>query len=382
MKMPFKNRMFIGAVFVLVHSQVMAIQPPQKLLSVSKVARDTLPYQVISKGGVAGDYQAFPDALRLKNGEILAAFYSGDSHITKNSSKYPNAGRICFVRSTDEGKTWSTPQLLYDDAEDNRDAHLSQLADGTVLCSFFNLVIDSMKHGTVRIVRSGDNGSTWSRSSQVVVQGWFCSAPAREMRDGSIMQPVYTIVDKKTNRTSIGFVKSIDKGISWGPVIAAGLESKFTVNETDVIELKDRSVYAAIRGHFKEKTPMQYTTSTNAGSSWSPLKDIGFYGDAPSFTRLSSGEILLSCRGYLAAGTPYTALQISSNEGKNWEGPYWVDKSPGAYPSTIELKDGSVMIIFYQEGAGSAIGALRFKHPGKFSGQQFTEPKLLERLSF
>lgn len=63
---------------------------------------------LISKGGDAGDYQAFPDACRLKNGDIVAVFYAGDEHVTKQSERYPKAGRICLVRSKDEGKTTSS----------------------------------------------------------------------------------------------------------------------------------------------------------------------------------------------------------------------------------------------------------------------------------
>lgn len=36
---------------------------------------DTTHYQIISKGGESGDYQAFPDACRLQNGDIMVVFY-------------------------------------------------------------------------------------------------------------------------------------------------------------------------------------------------------------------------------------------------------------------------------------------------------------------
>jgi sialidase-1 len=343
---------------------------------------DTSAYKIISKGGEAGDYQAFPDAIRLKNGEILVAFYSGDEHVTKSSTKYPNAGRICFVRSKNEGKTWSEPKLLYDDIHDNRDAHLTQLKDGTIICTFFNLRIDSAKHGEVRMVTSKDNGRTWDKTSLLIAKDWFTSASVKQLSNGSLMQPVYTIVDKK-NSTRIGFVYSNDMGATWSTVNKVGWENNFTVNETDVVVLKDGTLYAALRGAFKEQVPMQCTTSDNLGQSWKPLKSIGFYGDAPSFTRLRSGEILLSTRGYPnneKTGSAYTSLNISSDEAKSWQGPYLVDKSPGAYPSTIELKDNTILVIFYQEGAGSGIGAIRFKKPLGITGVRFKQPKPLEKL--
>ena len=111
-----------------------------------------------------------------------------------------------------------------------------------------------------------------------------------------------------------------------------------TVNETDVVTLKDGSLYAAVRGNFKEQLQMQLTVSRDTGKVWTPHSSIGFYGDAPSFTRLRLGEILLLTRGYFSrekTGPPYTALHISNDECKTWNGPYLVDESSGAYPSTI-----------------------------------------------
>ncbi len=34
---------------------------------------------------------------------------------------------------------------------------------------------------------------------------------------------------------------------------------------------------------------------------------------------------------------------------------------PGAYASTVELKDGSVLVVYYEEGEGSGVRARRFK---------------------
>src|SRR5690606_19980377 len=95
-------------------------------------------YKVVSKGGDAGDYQAFTDAVRLTNGDILVVFYAGDGHVTYPSEVYPKSGRLCMVRSSDDGKTWSSPVTIYDDEADNRDPHIAQMSDGTVVVTFFN----------------------------------------------------------------------------------------------------------------------------------------------------------------------------------------------------------------------------------------------------
>ena len=79
----------------------------------------------------------------------------------------------------------------------------------------------------------------------------------------------------------------------------------------------------------------------------------GYSPDCPSL--LSTGEILLAHR------LPATALHWSRDEGATWQGPAKIDETPGAYPSTVELKDGSVLVVYYEEGEGSAVRARRFR---------------------
>jgi hypothetical protein len=52
---------------------------------------------------------------------------------------------------------------------------------------------------------------------------------------------------------------------------------------------------------------------------------------------------------------------VSRDEGKSWQGPCQIDTTPGAYASTVELKDGSVLVVYYEEGEGSAVRARRFR---------------------
>jgi len=340
-------------------------------------ATDTIPFKIISKGGDAGEYQAFSDVCRLKNGDIVVVFYAGDGHVTRISEKYPNAGRICLVRSKNEGRTWSKPVVLYDDVFDNRDPHISQLSNGTVICSFFSLKLDPKK-GTVCIVRSNNNGKSWDKKAQIVLTGktdWFCSAPVREMPDGRCILPVY----HQRGKTEAwgGVLFSFDKGKTWGGIIPIGEKANLPLAaETDVILLKDGSLFAALRA--QGDVNMHYAISKDLGKNWSDVKNIGFRGHCPSLTRLKTGEILLSTRAFAKNG--YTGLQISRDETKSWEGPYLIDNKLGAYPATVELKDGSVLCIYYEEGKNSAIRALRFKMPKDAHRRQFPEPKRVEGL--
>lgn len=331
-----------------IHSTAIGVAAALALAGSSAAEEKPAPlHKVISRGEVAGSYQAFPDACRLKNGDILAVFYAGYGHVSGPNAQWPKGGRICMVRSSDEGRTWTRPEILFDDELDNRDPHIAQMSDGTLICSLFSV---AGGNGSVQIVRSRDGGRTWDAKPQTILTGWYCSAPVREMPDGTYVLGIYA----EGGGTAWGGVtRSTDRGKTWSDPIPIGKESGVRLDaETDVVLLKDGSLYAALRGDGK---PMHFATSRDLGLTWSPVTNIGFQAHCPHFTRLTSGEILLSHR------IPGTSLHISRDEGKSWQGPYPIDTVGGAYPATVELKDKSVLAIYYEEGANSAIRAARFR---------------------
>jgi hypothetical protein len=63
----------------------------------------------------------------------------------------------------------------------------------------------------------------------------------------------------------------------------------------------------------------------------------------------------------LAFRLPNTSLRFSRDECNTWSDNVLIDDVIGAYPSMVELKDGSVLVVYYEEGAGSSIRAKRFR---------------------
>lgn len=119
-----------------------------------------------------------------------------------------------------------------------------------------------------------------------------------------------------------------------------------------MVRLKDGKLLAALRS---SKADMHYAVSEDSGKTWGAVQSFGFKGHCPYFLRHSSGIILLAHR------VPVTSIHWTGDEGKTWNGPVRIDSVGGAYPSMVELPDGIVYCVYYEEGKGSSIRAVRLR---------------------
>ncbi len=92
---------------------------------------------VVCKDAGAGGYQAFPDVVRLRGGDLLVVFYAGYDHVSLPRPDLPRGARVCSVRSRDGGRTWGELQTVADTPWDDRDPSVCQLSDGTLVCNWF-----------------------------------------------------------------------------------------------------------------------------------------------------------------------------------------------------------------------------------------------------
>ncbi|MBK9168828.1 MAG: exo-alpha-sialidase [Bryobacterales bacterium] len=130
--------------------------------------------------------------LRLRSGAWLAA--ARTNCLDPMDGVLPHGSGEALLRSDDEGRSWSAPKLISPQGQEN--AHLLELRDGRILCSFTSRI-----PGLFGVVlrMSEDGGATWSLPVVLL------SAPATDWRKTDSGYPSSVELDDGTIVTAYYF---------------------------------------------------------------------------------------------------------------------------------------------------------------------------------
>ncbi len=168
------------------------------------------------------------------------------------------------------------------------------------------------------------------------------------MPDGRLILPIYRELADPLRVWSLMII-SDDLGRTWSEPYMVDADNDDN-DEPDICLLGDGSLLCVMRSNRGDCTMWQ-SLSRDGGRTWSKSAPIGFPGHAPYLLRTTSGVLLCAHR------LPGTSLHYSLDDGKTWSENVEVDRVGGAYPSMAEMPDGRILIVYYEEGQGSAIRA-------------------------
>ena len=282
-----------------------------------------------------------------------------------------------LVRSRDGGATWSKPTTLIDLPLDDSPYGLLRCDDGTLLC-FINVQASwygfSEAPGAHRndlqglntqqcVVRSADNGQTWSEPIWLDSPGAFYErshAQPLQMPGGRILWPAY--YSKRSDSRLYGAIHaSDDDGLKWSVVSTIARDGETTdtasrnagnIDEPALTLLPDGRWFLVTR------PDGGYFFSEDEGVSWAFGGRLVTKGKfkAPRLFVLGDGTIVCVCT--------YNRLQVflGRSGGASWAGPFDLDASSYGYPGGVQLPDDSMLVSYCSSGrAPNRIHLLRFR---------------------
>lgn len=229
----------------------------------SQIGERTRPDVVVAARS-AGRNTYFPTIATVKNGDLVVVYYDSPDHVAPN-------GRIAMVRSSDQGRTWSPPSIVVDGPNDERDPSVVETARGTWLVSYFESDVNKLPSSQgVFVIRSTDQGRTWSAPSKVgtALAGPGTSAKIVQLDNGDLLIPLYG--GRGAGDLAATVVRSADDGVTWP---AAGEATLAEAPGRSFVEpalgyLGDGRLLAMIRTEGSERAAYE-TASTDGGRTWS-----------------------------------------------------------------------------------------------------------------
>ncbi|MCL2816110.1 MAG: glycoside hydrolase [Oscillospiraceae bacterium] len=320
------------------------------------------------------NYYGWPTVARLPDG-TLAAVASG--HRLGHVCPF---GKAVMYYSRDEGKTWGEQIIVIDTPLDDRDAGIAVFGSGNVIVTSFNNSAAAQRNyakqksgmelslissyldiiektpeieqkylgSTFRI--SKDGGYTFGKLQHSPV-----TAPHGPvvMPDGNLLY-VGNKYDGKSNEDDckINCYKMNDKGEFEYLSSIDALPSSW---EPHAVVMPDGKIIVHIRTENGGLFTVYQSESCDGGKTFTTPHPIGLDHGSPPHLLLHSSGVLISSYGYRRE--PFgQRVMFCKDGGEKWETDYILrdDGNDGdlGYPATVELKDGSLLTVYYQAEKG------------------------------
>ena len=344
-------------------------------------------------------YFAWPSVAKLPDGS-LAMTASGFR--LKHICPFGKAV-ICYSR--DEGKSWTRPAAVIDTPLDDRDAGVVPFADGRVIVTSFNNTIAQQRkwntisegeHQWESLVRHdlaeaylnaaealGNESEFLGSTYKISDDGGYTFGPFKRsaltaphgpmrMNDGSLMYVGRRFsADNSVDDGKDPFVQTykLDKNDDFVPF--GTIENIYHEDgtlllscEPHAIQLPSGKIITHIRVQGKINSGERIFTvyqaeSYDGGKTFTkPHRLLTEKGGSPAHLILHSSGVLVSVYGYREAPYGIRAM-FSKDEGETWLTDCILDDECAGpdlgYPASVELADGRILTVYYQNIDGESV---------------------------
>lgn len=319
-------------------------------------------------------YCAWPAIARAENGDIVVLYTRTEEHLGPN-------GEILLSRSTDNGRTWLPPAIIYDTPLDDRESGLTRLADGRIMAHFRSvqwtpeayLGLPPNAYETATLGRwiyyvddpeyrqAGAADGAWHALSDDNGLSWSEAVPGRDsihgglhLEDGSFLVAAY-----RDDGGHIGVYASDTALGDYRKIATVNCPERDVIRfgEPHILQLPSGRILMMIRATaipYDDKSPLCHlwgSYSDDNGQTWSAPYKTPLWGYPPHLLQLSDGRILCT---YGHRRPPYGQRAAISEDGITWKAENELvlrDDAPNkdlGYPVSIELEPGTILTVYYQ----------------------------------
>lgn len=294
---------------------------------------------------------------------------------------------IVMKRSTDQGKTWSSQQVIWDD-QGNTCGNPCVVVDrdsGTVwLLLTWNRgddhekgIIDGTSQDTRRVyvAQSTDDGQTWSAPREITAEAkksdwtWYATGPGSglQIQHGPHAGRLVIPCDHIEAQTKSGYshvIYSDDHGKSWR---LGGSCPEPKGNECEVVELEGGKLMLNMRNCIRTTKNRQVASSADGGLTWQdqhpdpaliePICQASI--ERYRWPDAKEPGVILFCNPASASGRVNITVRASFDEGRTWPTAKVLHPGPSAYSDLAVLPDGQIACL-YEAGPERAYQSIVF----------------------
>lgn len=336
-------------------------------------------------------YFGWPSVARLQDGSLLAA-----SSAFRLSHICP-FGKVAAVRSYDEGKTWTSPEVIMDTLLDDRDAGIATFGkSGVIVTSFNNSTSmqrkyavdsqkedaylgrvgnsayriayldevdkreDSHKHLGSTAVISNDGGKTFG---DVIMLPISSPHGPCELSDGTILYVGRYFDENKDKENHIAvYTMKPDGSYEYRSKIADIADDLLSC-EPHAIQTPSGRIVVHIRVQGRGYFTIYQSVSDDMGYTFSePVQILSQKGGSPAHLINHSSGMLVSVYGYREV--PYgIRVMFSKDDGETWDTDNIIldeEETPDlGYPCSVELENGDILTVLYTHEKGKSYAVIR-----------------------
>ncbi len=342
---------------------------------------------VAQSDGAAFHRNTIPQVARLGNGNLITV-------MGVYSKAAPSTTRIATAVSSDGGRTWSQPRVLYEEKEKERAVgDPNMLVDGASVFVYWTRVHNpnTIKKAWTWAVKSADNGETWSQPVEIAIPRQYTPGKqhnAIKLADGTYamgiswdLWPERGLNARTEGEMSLssGILLSKD-GFNWNlygdlHVFVEKVTPGSTngLAEPSIVQLPEGEIYMLLRSggshHYEAR-------SRDGGVTWtrpvpSPLTG---HNTPTALWRLenANNDIVAVWNNSPINRFPLCAA-LSSDGGRTWSVPRIIATSNGpqvSYPGLTQTKDGAIVAVWQaqRDDGGRDIRYARFTREWLLNG--------------